>query len=34
MQACKWQVKKLPENFSAQKLGHIVSRVFYEQNIN
>ena len=32
-QACKWQVKKLPENFSAQKLPHIVSRVCYKQNI-
>ena len=33
-QACKWQVKKLPEKFAAQKLRHIVSRVCYEQNIN
>ena len=33
-QACKWQVKKLPENFLAQKLRHIVSRVCYQQNIN
>ena len=33
-QACKWQVKKLPEKFAAQKLWHIVSRVCYEQNIN
>ena len=33
-QACKWQVKKLPEKFSAQKLRHIESRVCYKQNIN
>ena len=33
-QACKWQVKKLPKNFSAQKLQHNVLRVYYEQNIN
>ena len=32
-QACKWQVKKLPENFSPKKLQHIVSGVRYEQNI-
>ena len=32
IQACKWQVKKLPEKFSAQKLRHIVSPVCYKQN--
>ena len=33
-QACKWQVKKLPEIFSANKLRHIVSHMRYEQNID
>ena len=27
VQACKWQLKKMPEKFSAPKLRHIVSRV-------
>ena len=34
MQALKWQVKKFPETFSAQKLQQIVSRVCHEQNVN